>query len=389
VTIFDTISARLATATEAREAVGIKRSGKGSRFPASFRGNQYIEVGLFVLVVALVIPTITTSSYTENLVNLWLLYSLAAIGFYIIFGLAGQFAFSQAFVMGLAAYLSAWVTKFFPVWTGMLIAVVVVAIVAFVFALITLRTSHFYFAIATFGLSSIGLLVIKQWGALGGSGGQVVGIPVASWFGKTFASQNQTFWLFLAFLTLGLLVTSMLERSVIRREALALKDNETVATTLGLAVQKHRIMTFVIGSCFGAVAGSLYAHWQTVLSTDAFSLDLGTGIFLMVILGGLGSKWGSVIGAGFYVFVPQWLDAAKYQQLLYGALLVVIIMVCPEGLIGLLWRGLRIVGSRVSYRPLRHGAIGPPPEPGSGAGPEPKLNRDGGSEPDPAVDGSD
>jgi branched-chain amino acid transport system permease protein len=234
-----------------------------------------------------------------------------------------------------------------------------VAGVAFLFSLLTLRTSHFYFAIATFGLSSIGLLVIHQWPALGGSGGQIVGIPLATWFGRTYFFPEDVFWLFLVFVVLGLVVTCMLERSAIRREALALKDNEVVAATLGVPVLRHRVATFVIGSCYGAVAGSLYAHWQTVLSTDAFGLNLGTGIFLMVVLGGLGSKWGAVIGAGFYVFVPQWLGVAvQYQQLLYGALLVVIMMAAPQGITGLLTSAWRAVRRRSTGRPS---AIGPTP----------------------------
>lgn len=323
----------------------LRRTRAGTSGPASFSGGQYVQVLIFAVAVAIIGPQWAGGDpYTQTLINLWLLYVLAALGFYVIFGLAGQFAFSQAFLMGVGAYTSAWVAKSNPTWVGMLAAVVVVAGVAFFFALLTLRTSHFYFAIATFGLSSIGLLVIHQWPALGGSGGQIIGIPVGTWFGRGYFFPEDVFWLFLVFVVLGLVVTCMLERSAIRREALALKDNEVVASTLGVPVLKHRVVTFVIGSCYGAVAGSLYAHWQTVLSTDAFGLNLGTGIFLMVVLGGLGSKWGAVIGAGFYVFVPQWLGVAvQYQQLLYGALLVIIMMAAPQGIVGLLLSGWRMV----------------------------------------------
>lgn len=319
--------------------------------PPSFHGGQYLQVVLFVAATAILAPALATNPYTQTLVNLWLLYSLASLGFFVIFGLAGQFAFSQAFMMGIGAYVSAWVSRSHPTWFAMLVAILVVAVIALVFALITIRTSHFYFAIATFGLSSIGLLVIQQWPVLGGNAGQIVGIPLGSWFGWTFLDQADVFWLFLVFLLIALLMTSLLERSAIRREALAMKDNELVAATLGVSVVKHRVITFVIGSCYGCVAGALYAHWQTVLSTDAFALNLGTGIFLMVVLGGVGSKWGAVIGAGFYVFVPQWLGVAvQYQQLLYGVLLVLIMMACPQGIVGLLDDGRRMIQARLLER---------------------------------------
>ena len=207
------MSAQTAYATRATPD---KRSVTG---PASFRGWQYLQIAVFTALVALVAPAVATNPYTQTLVNIWILYALAALGFYVIFGLAGQFAFSQAFLMGIGAYVSAWVTKSFPTPVGMLVAVLAVAAIAFVFALITLRTSHFYFAIATFGLSSIGIQVIHHWPVLGGNAGQIVGIAPGEWFGRVFFFADDVFWLLLAFLALGLVVTAMIERSPLRREA--------------------------------------------------------------------------------------------------------------------------------------------------------------------------
>lgn len=317
------------------------RAGRGASYPASFAGYQYVSILVFGLLAATVVPAVVSSAYTENLVDNWLLYAIAAVGFFIIFGLGGQFAFSQAFMMGLGGYVSAWAAGSGSAWRGMLAAIVVVAAVAAVFALLALRTSQMYFAIATFGLSQIGVLVIQRWGALGGINGQRLGIAPTSWFGYNFVSQTSFYYLFLIFLVVGLLLAALLERSPLRRTILAFKDDEIVASTLALDVRKHRIVTFVIGSTYAAVAGSLYAHWQTFLSTDGFGLDTGTGIFLMVVLGGLRWKWGAILGAAFYVFVPQWLNVTvQYTSILYGALLVVIMMVCPDGLLGLVRTGV-------------------------------------------------
>ena len=102
-------------------------AAKGTRFPASYRGNQYTAVVVFIALAAVIVPRLASNPYTQNLVNLWLLYALAALGFYVIFGLAGQFAFSQAFLMGVGAYVSAWIAKSNPTWVAMLGAIAVVA----------------------------------------------------------------------------------------------------------------------------------------------------------------------------------------------------------------------------------------------------------------------
>jgi branched-chain amino acid transport system permease protein len=134
----------------------------------------------------------------------------------------------------------------------------------------------------------------------------------------------------------ALLIVSLIERSPLRREAIAARDAPMVARTLGIPVAWIQVIMFVLGSVFAAVAGSLYAQWQGVISPDTFGIDLSIGIFLMAILGGLGSMWGVIIGAAFYVFIPQYLQSfSQYQNIIYGGLLVVILVLLPEGLVGI------------------------------------------------------
>jgi branched-chain amino acid transport system permease protein len=101
-------------------------------------------------------------------------------------------------------------------------------------------------------------------------------------------------------------------------------------------VVRLQLLFFVHGSCTGALAGWMIAHWGGVLGTDSFSVDLAIGLFLMVVLGGITTHWGAVIGALFYVEVPQYLKQfTRYQSVIYGAVLLVVIIALPKGLAGL------------------------------------------------------
>ena len=109
-----------------------------------------------------------------------------------------------------------------------------------------------------------------------------------------------------------------------------------VARTVGIRVGLVRWTMFVLGSAMAGVAGALIAHWSGYVGTNSFGVGLAIGIFLMVVLGGLRSFWGPVIGGAFYVAVPEILsDFERYQGIVYGAVLLVVIIVLPEGIVGL------------------------------------------------------
>lgn len=333
------------------EGMKTGRASRRSPRPPVFRRRQGLSVVVFLLVAGLVIPQLVSGNSSKSLVNFWLLYSLVAIGFYLVFSLSGQFAFCQAFMMGLGAYVSAWVTEGLPFWMGLVAAVVVVSIVAILFALLVHRADHFYFAMATLGLSEIGLLVVRKWSALGGTDGQRVRIDPISLFGYEIRTQSQTFWVLLGALGVALLLAALIERSPLRRESIAVRDLPEVAETAGLPTIKIRVLMFTLGSAFAAVGGSLYVHWQRTASTEAFGIDLGIGLFLMVMLGGSGSMWGAVIGAAFYVFVPDRLSLfSEYREFVYGGLLLLVVLVLPDGLIGIFVKVRDVVSDQVSRR---------------------------------------
>ncbi len=307
--------------------------------PSVYYRKDASRILAFIAIVIALRITIIHGQATQNSINLWLLYTVVALGFYLVFGIAGRFAFSQTFMMTLGGYVSAWASLHHSMWLAFVVAIVVTAVVSLVFAMCLIRANEFYFGIATLAIASIGTIVFQSWNGFTGQSGLRYNIVAIGIGGHSANTETQVFWVFVVFLVIGLLITALVERSPLRREAIAARDSAVVAQTLGIPVAVIQVVMFIIGSTFAGAAGSLYAHWQGFMTPTSFGIDLSIGIFLMAIMGGLGSMWGMIIGAAFYVFIPQFLSSLdNYQNIIYGGLLVVVIILLPEGIVGVAGR---------------------------------------------------
>jgi branched-chain amino acid transport system permease protein len=308
--------------------------------PAVYRRHQFPQVVIFALLVIFVLrPAVTSLSGVHEL-NLWLIYSLAALGFYWIFGLAGRFAFSHTFMMALGGFTSAYMCRHgASPWEGVLAAVASTAVVAAVVGAAISRAQEFYFAIATIAVTQVGTVVFVQAQKFTGPSGVASGVPALSFFGKQLLQDRQIFWLLLAILLAALVLAILIDRSPLRRRLVAARDNPRVAASAGIPVFGLQLLMFVLGSAVAGLSGALIGAWSGIITNDSFGIDLTVGILLMVVLGGLNSHWGAVVGAGFYVLVPEELSSLlKYQAIIYSGVLLLTIIVMPEGIVGALQR---------------------------------------------------
>jgi branched-chain amino acid transport system permease protein len=339
-----------------------RKTSRGLR-PGAYGQHQYLTVVAVIGLIAILVPLIITDDATEYRVNLWLVYAMAGLGFYWIFGLGGRFAFCQTFMMALGSYMSAWVTRELGEgWflLGLVAAMAAGAVMAGVIGLITARAQEFYFAIATLAVTEIGLVVFQKGNSFFGPNGTITNISIPNVFGHEIISNRDTFWLFLIILTILLFVGVLIERSPLRRNAIAARDNGPVAKTLGIGVIPMQLGLFMIGSAVGALSGALIGHWNGVTEASSFGVQLSIGIFLMLLLGGLKSMWGPIIGAAFYVAIPQLLSGLdKYSTVIYGSLLLLVVILMPQGLVhALQWIGQRFVDLAKGMR--RNSASTPP-----------------------------
>ncbi len=198
------------------------------------------------------------------------------------------------------------------------------------------------------------------------------------------------FWVLLGAFAIVMVMAIFISRSPVQREAIAGRDQHLVASTVGVPVFRMRVTMFVLGSVVAGAAGSLFVHWKTFASPDSFGIDLGLGIFVMLILGGIDSRWGPILGAFFYVFIPQWLqggvlgipgpefsvtlqgqvhNASDFKNIIFGALLVIVMIAYPEGLVGIGRgvRGLVVGGARPARRTWFSDLLGLTPKQGTAA----------------------
>jgi branched-chain amino acid transport system permease protein len=321
--------------------------------------RRFLAVAVFLLAVALVVPSQIHSTLNQNLVNLWLLYSIAALGFYWIFGLAGRFAFCQTIMMGGGAYFSAYLSREgASFWVSLIVSIAAVSLVAAIIALALRRAQEFYFAIATLAVTEIGLVVFQEATSFTGPDGSVLNVSPITVFGHPLTSELDMFWALLAGLGLLLILNALIELSPVRRDVIAARENGAVARSSGVRVEWLQGSMFVIGSAAGALSGVLFAHVNGYVGTDSFSLDLAVGIFLMLILGGSRSVWGPIIGAGIYVELPQLLTSIdQYSQIVYGVILLVVIIVMPFGIMGAVNQGVAYLRGRSEKRAAASAAV--------------------------------
>lgn len=310
--------------------------GGDPNLPLTYQRRHYLTAAAFVVAVALSMPVFFPDDASLHLANLWLIYLIAGIGFYFMFGLAGRFAFCQTFLMAVGGYTTAYFAVQRGFWVGLVVSIAVSVVLMTVFGLLLRRVEEFYFAIATLALTNIGIEVLQNWPSFAGANATRFDIPPITILGQRLATEMAAFWAILGFVVLTLLLGIFIERSPIRRQTLAARDRRIAAEMSGMNVQGLQLRLFVFGSVLGAVSGAILGAWQSVLTTDVFGIDLAVGLFVMVIIGGSESLWGVIIGSAIVVFLPNQLQALQeYQSLIYGAILLFGVILMPRGVAGL------------------------------------------------------
>ena len=329
-------------------------TGRGQPRPPVYRRHPLIQVALFAAVCVLVSRQFASDAANTHVINTWLIYAIAGAGFYLMFVVAGRFAFCQTFMMTTGGYTAAYLGRTHSFWPSLLGGVGVVLVVAAVFALITARTESFLFAVATLALGQIGAAVYIHWDGFTGPQGLSSNVPAPSPYGSEYISESDLYWMIFPMLLLCLLITLFVERSPVGREAAAARDMPEVARSCGIPTRKLQFGLFVLGSAMGGLAGALSAFWQGSIAPETFGLTLALGLFLIPILGGIGSVWGTVLGALLYVELPNWLSGlAKYSSLTYGVVLVLVIILLPQGLLGAVGQLVRrLLPASVGQEPM-------------------------------------
>jgi branched-chain amino acid transport system permease protein len=307
-----------------------------------------------LVAAALVFAPLAMKPYGIYVMTTWAVMAIAAVGLNLTLGYAGQISLAQAAFVGVGTYAVAILTTHGgSFWIGLALAIVLCFVLGWLLGYPALRVQHHYLAFVTLGFSTLAWLVFRNEEWLTGGIYGISGIARPRFLGLATAKPYAFYLLCLGALALVTLAMAWLVRSPWGRAFTALRENPVRAMSLGVDTRRYTLMAFAIGSALGGVAGAFYAPLVQFVEPTMFILNLSLALLLMVIVGGAGSFFGPYVGALVAVLLPEWLRFSEGLYLMiYAALVMVLLVFCPTGLLGLFERGRRVVAKRTHQLPL-------------------------------------
>jgi branched-chain amino acid transport system permease protein len=297
--------------------------------------QELLKFFLFTALICIA-PVFIGKGYLINVFVFVGIYTILAVALNLLLGLAGQISLGQAAFFGLGAYISGVLTATHAVnpWLSMAIAVVTVGIIAFILGFPILKLKGHYLAMATLGMGIIVYIIFNETVDITGGPSGLSGIPHLSLGGIIFNSDLKNYYLVWFFAVTIILLSVNLAASRIGRALRAIHDSEVAARIMGVNARLLKVQIFSISAVISALAGSLYAHTVTFISPTSFGFNVSIELLTMVIIGGLGSIYGSFLGAAILTLLPEFFRTFQdYDIIVYGLTLIVITMFMPGGLV--------------------------------------------------------
>jgi branched-chain amino acid transport system permease protein len=184
---------------------------------------------------------------------------------------------------------------------------------------------------ATLGFNIVIYTLLVQWDAVTGGPSGFSGIPYLRIGAVTFDNEIHFHYLVWTFALLALLLCLNLVRSGVGRGLAALAEDETAAAALGVDTRRAKVKVFILSAVLASVAGSLFAHCYAFVSPDSFNIFVSVDFVIMVVVGGMGSIWGTLFGTALITLLPEWIEALEsFKDIVHGLILVLILLFCPR-----------------------------------------------------------
>lgn len=307
------------------------------------------NTSLVLVVILLLLTPLYISNYLLYLVGVILIMAIVAQGLNTMIGWGAIFSFGQPGFMAFGAYFGAIVSRLFPLLPFpviLILTAVASALIGFVIGFPCLRLRGFFLAMATYGFSSALFVLINFFNNLtGGNEGMYVAPPT---FGPMVLSSIES--IFIMIVIIGVLTqffVSNISKSRTGHAWRSIRDGEIAAASLGINIAREKLKLFTFGSCLGGVGGVLYAYLIGYLQADFFSI-MGLSFFLILVVGGIGTVWGPLLGSVIMMLIPQVFGGLFNQSmnLVYGAILLIFVLIAPNGLLGMFGSLITSVKSR-------------------------------------------
>ena len=299
--------------------------------------KRQILIFLIFAAAVLLAPLFLKGNYLLNVFVFVGINTMLAIALNLLLGYAGQISLGHAAFFGLGAYISGIITTRFPVdpFLVIILAAVCAGVLAFVvIGFPILKLKGHYLAMATLGFGIIMYIIFNETVGLTGGPSGLSGIPNLHIGSLIFDNDLNNYYLVWIFTLIVMLLSINLSQSRIGRALRAIHDSEMAARVMGVNARILKVQIFTVSAVISAIAGSLYAHIMTFISPASFGFNFSVELLTMVVIGGLGSIYGSFLGAAILTILPEFLRVFQdFDIIIYGLMLILMTMFMPGGLI--------------------------------------------------------
>jgi branched-chain amino acid transport system permease protein len=289
---------------------------------------------MIVMTAFLIYLPLSSSRFTQEIMTNVFFYIVVCLGLNIIVGFAGLLHLGYAAFFAVGAYTTGILSSVYGInfWLTLPFSIVAAVIAGLAIGGPTLRLRGDYLAIVTLGFGEIIRLTVRNLEITGGAMG-LIGIQRPVLFGITLNQITHFYYMFFILAIIAIFVSYRLHDSRLGRAWQYIREDEDAASAMGINVVSTRLYAFIIGSAFGALAGSLYAAKMTAISPESFMFIHSVMILLAVVLGGMGKIPGVILGAIIVTLFPELSrDIGQYRLIIFAFVLLILMLYRPQGI---------------------------------------------------------
>ncbi len=303
------------------------------------RNRQFTIPALIAVTIGAIALPFVFSIYQTNIMITAMIYVLLGLGLNIVVGVAGLLDLGYAAFYAVGAYSYALLNYHFGFgfWTVLGIGAGLAALFGIILGFPVLRLRGDYLAIVTLGFGEIIRLILENWNEFSFGPSGIANIPRPGFFGVDMDIEQATIYIYFLMIALCLFtifVVNRLQNSRIGRAWIALREDEVACQAMGIDKRKTKLMAFALGATWAGFAGVVFAAKTTFINPASFTLWESINILCVVVLGGMGSIIGVIVGAFILILLPEYLRfLSEYRILAFGAILVVMMVFRPGGIV--------------------------------------------------------